>query len=74
MAGQTVALVPTMGFLHRGHLSLVEEAKRHADCVVVSVYVNPSQFAPNEDLATYPRDLAGDLEKLKVRPASVTAV
>ncbi|XP_078442577.1 pantoate-beta-alanine ligase [Wolffia australiana] len=62
--GARVALVPTMGFLHRGHLALVEDAKRRAEFVVVSVYVNPGQFAPSEDLESYPSDLAGDLRKL----------
>jgi pantoate--beta-alanine ligase len=66
--GKTVALVPTMGFLHDGHLSLVSAAAAASAtgpvAVVVSIYVNPSQFAPTEDLATYPSDLAGDLRKL----------
>jgi pantoate--beta-alanine ligase len=63
-AGQTVALVPTMGYLHEGHLSLVRAAAEHADVVVVSVYVNESQFAEGEDLDIYPRDMEGDLQKL----------
>lgn len=62
--GLSVALVPTMGALHDGHLSLVAEALRQADRVVTSVFVNPTQFAPTEDLATYPRREARDAELL----------
>lgn len=69
--GDRIALVPTMGNLHKGHLSLVELAKQHAERVIVSVFVNPTQFGPKEDFSNYPRTLERDAMKLSRSSADV---
>ena len=70
-AGERIALVPTMGALHRGHLALVREARRRARRVVVSIFVNPTQFAPHEDFGSYPRGFAADLKALSEAKADM---
>lgn len=64
-SGRLIVFVPTMGYLHEGHLSLIREGKRHGDTLIVSVYVNPAQFAPGEDFDAYPRDLEQDLDLMR---------
>lgn len=63
--GTSVGYVPTMGYLHQGHMSLIKKSLSICDHTVVSIFINPIQFSPNEDLDIYPRDLLGDIEKLK---------
>ncbi|UCD64518.1 MAG: pantoate--beta-alanine ligase [Candidatus Zixiibacteriota bacterium] len=72
--GKRIGLVPTMGFLHEGHLSLIGRARRHADVVIVTIFVNPAQFAPHEDLNKYPRDEKGDLKKIKAAGGDIVFI
>lgn len=70
-AGKSIGFVPTMGYLHEGHASLIRAARRENDVVVVSVFVNPTQFGPNEDLDAYPRDTEKDLHLLQAEQVDV---
>jgi len=69
--GKKIGLVPTMGFLHEGHLSLIRRALKMSDVVITSIFVNPTQFAPHEDLDNYPRDEKGDIAKIRMAGGEV---
>jgi len=70
-AGERIALVPTMGALHRGHMALVREAQRRSKRVVVSIFVNPAQFAPHEDFVSYPRSFQADIKALRAAKVDI---
>jgi pantoate--beta-alanine ligase len=71
LSGKKIAFVPTMGYFHEGHLALMQKARKMADCVVVSIYVNPTQFGPKEDFTKYPRDFERDLKMAESVKADV---
>ena len=72
--GKKVGLVPTMGFLHDGHLSLIKKALTKSDIVITTIFVNPTQFAPNEDLSKYPRDEKADIQKIKTAGGEIVFI
>src|SRR5262245_60145199 len=69
--GRKICVVPTMGFLHDGHLSLMSAGRARADLLIATVFVNPTQFGPGEDLDRYPRDEAGDIAKARERGVDI---
>jgi len=73
-SGKTIGFVPTMGALHAGHLSLIKHAKENSDAVVVSIFVNPTQFGPNEDYESYPRQVESDIKDCKKEGVSIVFV
>lgn len=72
--GKRIGIVPTMGFLHEGHLSLVKRAKKLSDVVITTIFVNPTQFAPDEDLDKYPRDEKGDIAKIRMAGGDIVFI
>lgn len=72
--GKSIGFVPTMGYLHEGHLSLIRKARKDTDCVVVSIFVNPIQFGPKEDFKRYPRDLKRDLGLCRINGADIVFI
>ena len=72
--GKTIGLVPTMGSLHEGHLSLIRRAAQKADVVIVSIFVNPTQFAPGEDFSSYPRNEKNDIEKIRLSGGDIVFI
>jgi pantoate--beta-alanine ligase len=74
LSGKRIAFVPTMGYLHEGHLSLLDEARTHCDISVMSIFVNPTQFGPQEDFGSYPRDLQRDLQLAEARGADIVFI
>lgn len=72
--GRTIGLVPTMGYLHEGHLSLIRRVKRSADVVITTIFVNPAQFGPKEDLRRYPRDEKGDIRKIRLAGGEIVFI
>ena len=71
LSGKKIGLFPTLGFLHEGHLELIRQGRRRADVLVMSLFVNPTQFGPNEDLDKYPRDIEGDIKKAEGEGADI---
>ena len=71
LAGEKIGLFPTLGFLHDGHLELIKQGRKHADVLVMSLFVNPIQFGPNEDLDKYPRDIEGDIQKAEAKGVDI---
>ena len=74
LSRKTIGVVPTMGYLHEGHISLIKTARENVDVVVVTIFVNPTQFAPHEDFSSYPRDLSRDTQLAESAGADILFV